>query len=248
MPKGFTCFPMLQLAKRNSLKANGRPFSARRYFLLRGVAAAALSVVLASPRALAGKDTAPRPDATQAAAQALEKKLQALQRDGPQSAKSSAPIIITENEANSYLQVHGPEFLPPGVRDPGVRIQPGHVVGFADVDFAEFSRAYSSPNDWGPRVMAAMFKGTQRVITDGKVESEKGQAKVQIESVKVGTMNVPGWLVDYVIENYLQPRYKFDLSKPIPLPDHVTQIVLGTGQAIFLRSADKPGSGGRLAR
>jgi hypothetical protein len=180
------------------------------------------------------------PDATQAAAQALEAKLRTLQTVDAASAQSNSPVVITENEANSYLKVRSPEFLPPGVRDPAVRFSPEHVVGVADVNFEEFSRVYSNPNDWGPKVMAAMFKGTQHVSATGKVQSGNRQAKVQIESVTVGSMTVPSWLVDFVVENYLQPRYKFDLSKPIPLPDHVTQIVLGTGQAIFLRSSDKP--------
>jgi len=183
---------------------------------------------------------AAEPDATQAAAQALAAKLRTLQTVDAGSAQSYSPIVIAENEANSYLKVHGREFLPAGVRDPAVRFLPEHVVGVADVNFEEFSRVYSNPHDWGPKVMAAMFKGIQHVTATGRVQSGNRQATVQIESVSVGSMTVPSWLVDFVIENYLQPRYKFDLSKPIPLPDHVTHIALGTGQAIFLRSSDKP--------
>ena len=68
-----------------------------------------------------------------------------------------------------------------------------------------------------------------------KIQSENAGVLVQIESVVVGSMTVPSWLVDYVIQNVLQPRYNFDLSKPLPYPDHVTQIVLGSGQVTFLR-------------
>jgi hypothetical protein len=197
---------------------------------------ASLLFVLGGP--LEGRNAA-APDTPQAAAQALEAKLRILQTVDAQPADSYPPIVITEYEANSYLKIHGGEFLPAGVHDPGVRFAPEHVTGFADVDFGEFSRIYSNPQDWGPKVLAAMFKGTQRATATGKLQSENGQAKVQIESVTVGSMNVPSWLVDFVLQNYLQPRYKFDLSKPIPLPDHVTQIVVGTGRAIFLRSPHK---------
>jgi len=185
-------------------------------------------------------DSATRPDATQAAARAVEAKLRTLRTVEAGSPHSQSPIVITENEANSYLKIHGREFLPPGVRDPAIRFLPERVVGVADVNFEEFSHVYSNPNDWGPKVMAAMFKGTQHVTATGRVQSGNRQAKAQIESVTVGTMKVPSWLVDFIVENYLQPRYKFDLSKPIPLPDHVTEIALGTGRAIFLRSLDKP--------
>ncbi|MGD1155004.1 MAG: hypothetical protein ABSA41_04170 [Terriglobia bacterium] len=202
------------------------------------MAAALASLLFVLGGSLEGRSAAGS-DATQAAAQALEAKLRTLHTVDARPAKSYPPIVITENEANSYLTVHGGEFLPAGVHGPGVRILPEHVMGFADVDFGEFSRIYSNPQDWGPKVLAAMFKGTQRVTATGKLQSSNGQAKLQIESVTVGSMTVPSWLVDFVIENYLQPRYKFDLSKPIPLPDHVTQIVLGSGQAIFLRSPNK---------
>ena len=174
------------------------------------------------------------PDSTQAASQSMEAKMRILQSTAVQRGSYPA-VVITENEANSYLKVHSPEFLPPGVHQPNVNFQPEHVTGSADVNFDEFSRVYTNPNDWGPKVMAAMFKGNQRVTATGKAVSSDGQAMVQIEKVTVGSMTVPAWMVDYLLQNYLQPKYKFDLSKPLPLPNHVRQVVLGAGQATFLR-------------
>ncbi len=169
-----------------------------------------------------------------AAARALETKLQIL--SGNESSDLSKPVVITETEANSYLRYHAREFFPPGVSDPTVRILPGGVYGAADVNFEEFSRLNPNPKDWGPKVLAAMFKGTQRVAATGTLASRNGQATVKIESVSIGTTRLPDWLVEYVLENYLQPRYHFDLSKPLPLPDHVTRIELSHGQAAFIRS------------
>jgi hypothetical protein len=209
-------------------------------------AALLMPVIMAVPLILVGgagfgASAAAEPDATQAAAQSMEAKLRILQSEDVRPAASSYPaVIVTENEANSYLKIHSPEFLPPGVHGPALRFQPEHVTGSADVNFDEFSRVYTNPNDWGPKVMAAMFKGTQRVTATGKVQSSNGQATVQVESVTVGPMIVPVWLVDYLVQNYLQPKYKFDLSKPLPLPSHVRQIVLGSGQATFLRGSNTP--------
>jgi hypothetical protein len=184
-------------------------------------------------------DTSPVPAATRAAAQSLESKVRSLQAPQPRAGGAASPVVITENEVNSWLQVRGPEIFPTGVREPVVRVQPEHVTGAANVNFEQFSRTYGNPNDWGPKVLAAMFNGTQKVTATAKVISEKGQAKVDIESVTVGTTKLPSWLIEFVLQNYIQPRYKFDLSKPIPLPEHVSQLVLGTGQAIFLRSPVK---------
>ena len=188
---------------------------------------------------LVGLPTRGNAESAQSAAQALDKKLRVLQTVDAKPHKSYPAITITDFEADSYLQIHGREFLPPGVADPSVHFLPEHVSAFGDVNFDEFNRQYTNPNDWGPKILAAMFKGKQRVTVAGKVQSGNGLAKVQIETVTVGTMTVPSWLVDFVLVNYLQPLYKFDLGKPIALPDHVTQIVLGAGQATCLRSPNK---------
>jgi hypothetical protein len=108
-------------------------------------------------------------------------------------------------------------------------------VASGDVDFDELSRSYPNPNDMGPKVLAAMFHGTQHVIITVKVQSQNAGVLFQIESIVVGSMTVPSWLVDLIAQNVLQPRYHIDLSKPQPYPDHVRQIVLGSGQVTFLR-------------
>lgn len=193
---------------------------------------------LLGPAFLIGARAAvPHPSSTQgswAAAQVLESKLRVLSGADSKASNSFKPIVITEDEANSYLKYHAQEFFPPGVHDPAIRILPERVIGAADVDFNEFSQAYSNPGDWGPKVLAIMFKGRQRVSAAGKLESRAGQCKVKIESVAVGSMTVPDWLVDFVLENYLQPRYQFDLSKPFALPDHVTHIELASRRSHLL--------------
>lgn len=209
--------------------------------IARAIAAVALAAFLVVPvAALEGRSETVDP-ATQAAAKSLEAKLQILGSKDAQPSASHPAVIITMNEANAYLKVHSGEFLPPGVRTPLLSVQPEHATASADVDFDALSRSYPNPNDWAPKILAAMFKGTQRVTISAKVQSETAGVRVQIESVVVGTMTVPSWLVDCVIQNVLQPRYKFDLSKPLPYPDHVTQIVLGSGQVTFLRGATRGG-------
>jgi len=180
-----------------------------------------------------------QPQSPLAAAQSLESKIRVLSEPEPAGPNSFQPIVVTENEVNAYLKHHGPEFLPAGVRDPAIRITPDRVFGSANVDFGEFSRTASNPADWGPKVLAAMFKGPQRVAVSSRMVTQNGQANVKIESVVVGTTTVPDWLVDLLLENYFQPRYKFDLRKPIALPDHVIRVELDNGEATFVRSPDK---------
>ena len=216
------------------MEKSGKITAARRGRLAKTLDLLATALTAAALILIAGVETgvggAAPPDATEAAAQSMAAKLRILESEDGRSATSYRAVVVTENEANSYLKIHRPD-LPPGVHSPALRFEPEHVTGSADVNFEEFSRVYANPNDWGPKVMAAMFRGTQRVTATGKVQSSNGEATVKVETVTVGSMTVPPWLVDYLVQNYLQPKYKVDLSRPLELPDHVRQIVLGVGRA-----------------
>lgn len=207
-------------------------------FVLRIAAVVLAAVFIALCAAVEGR-SATFDQATLAASKSLEAKMRTLDSKETHPSASYPAVVITEYEANSYLKVHSGEFLPPGVRTPSLSVQPERLSGSADVNFDELSRSYPNPNDIGPKVLAAMFHGTQHVAVTAKIQSQSGGVLVQVESVVVGPMTVPSWLVDYVIQNVLQPRYNFDLSKPLPYPDHVTQIVLGSGQVTFLRGPGK---------
>ena len=221
--------------------ANVHPFFSSRTTkpFARAFAAAALAAFLV----VAGVEgrSATADQATQAAAKSLEAKLQILGSKDAQPSASQRAVIITEREANAYLLVHSGEFLPKGVGTPTLSIQPEHATASANIDFNALSASYPNPNDMGPKILAAMFHGTQHVSVAAKVQSESAGVRLQIESVVVGSMTMPAWMVDYIIQNVLQPRYHFDLSKPLPYPDHVTQIVLGSGQTTFLRGTARGG-------
>ncbi len=179
--------------------------------------------------------------ATLAASKAMEAKLQILNSKDAQPSGSYPAVVVTMYEANSYLKVHSSEFLPKGVNPPWLTVQPEHVVAATDVDFDVLSRSYPNPNDMGPKILAAMFHGSQHVAVTARIQSQSAGVLVQIESVVVGSMTVPSWLVDLMIQKVLQPRYNFDLSKPLPYPDHVRQVVLGSGQVTFLRGPKAKG-------
>jgi hypothetical protein len=225
----------LELSAR-TVFANARPRAGRNAQpFAPGLAAAVLAVVLVALGAALDGTSAAFDPATLAASKSLEAKLQILESTDTQPSASYPVVLITEFEANSYLKVHSGETLPTGVRTPSLGMQPEHATASADVDFDELSRSYPNPNDMGPKILAAMFHGTQHVTVTAKIQSENAGVRVQIESVVVGTTTVPNWLVDYVVQNVLQPRYNFDLSKPLAYPDHVTLIAVGSHQVTFVR-------------
>lgn len=209
-------------------------------------AAAFLAVlVLSLVRIVESRVISPRIPAAPADARStgdsLESKIAELSIPPTGHPTSFKPIIITDSEANAYLRNHGPEFLPPGVENPQLRIYSDRVTGEALVDFDQLHAIGKQTNDIGMQVVGTLFKGKQKVSATGKLSSGDGRAHVTVQDLSVGDTGIPDWLTQALVQSYLEKSYKLDLSKPFPLPDHVTRIDLSTGQATFVRSpAKKP--------
>ena len=202
----------------------------------RGITLAILGVafLLAWPmtpwRGMPRPDTpAPASGISEEAARSLAAKIQTL--SNPKPTESVQPITITETEANSYLKLRGHEFLPPAVHDPQVRIGPQSVSSVADVDFDQLGQIGAQNDDWGTRLVAMIFSGKQRVEASGKLETGNGQGKMTVESFNVGTTSIPAGFANFLLQSYIEKKYRIDLSKPFPLPVRVSHIVLGEGVA-----------------
>ena len=185
-----------------------------------------------------GEAAAPSAGISPEAARSLKAKIRLLSAPTQGKPASFQPIVVTETETNSYLKYNGREFLPPGVNDPQIRIFPERIYGTADVDFNQLNQA-SKTDDWGARMLAMAFPGKQRVSATGRLNTSGGQGKVTIQDVRVGSYAIPDALVSFLLESYVQRRYKIDLGKPLPLPDHVNRIELGPGNATFYRRPAK---------
>ena len=211
--------------------------------LLLSLAAGMLAAILATGTRLAGwayggsVAPPPSPEISPTAARSLQEKIRLLSMP-PSKAARLDPVVVTEAETNSYLKYNGHEFLPPGVDDAAIHIARDHISGTADVDFRVLEQA-SKSDDWGARMLAMAFQGKQRLSAVGRLETGGGQGKVTIQDVRVGTWAVPDALTSFLLENYVQKRYRIDISKPLNLPDHVTRIELGSGNATFYRSSNK---------
>lgn len=177
--------------------------------------------------------------AAPATGESLESKIAELSVPPKQFPKSLKPIVISDSEANDYLRNHGPEFLPPGVENPQLRIYADRVTGEAIIDFDQLQAIGKQTNDIGMQVVGTLFKGKQKVSATGKLTSGDGQAQVTIQDLSVGDTSIPDWLTRAMVENYLEKSYNLDISKPFSLPDHVTRIDLSTGKATFVRSPNK---------
>ncbi|MCL5005388.1 MAG: hypothetical protein M1404_02545 [Acidobacteria bacterium] len=188
---------------------------------------------------MAGEAPAASADAGQAlseaAATTFQRKLMELSNSSSSSPKSLSSVVLTDTEVNSYLKYERPPFLPAGLTDLEIHFKPEGIYGGSNVNFDTLQPAEQSANDLTSRVLSSIFRGNQRVTALAKIASNNGTATLTIQDVHVGSVALSDWLVNWLIQTYVESQYKIDLSKPFLLPAHVTQIEFAPGKAIFVR-------------
>lgn len=174
-----------------------------------------------------------------AAAGKFQSKLMQLSANGHSEGRSLRPIVFTDDEVNSFIKYDRPDFLPPSVRDLEIHFKPDGIHGAANVNFDELKPSQQSENPLTARLLASIFQGTQHLTALGALESKNGTGTLAIKDVHIGSTALSDWLVNFLIQTYVQSEYKVDLSKPFLLPDHVTHVKFAPGQAIFVRGDER---------
>lgn len=195
--------------------------------VLLGVLGMAAEASTSQARTPAGPSTA--------AASAFQSKLIELSSTRPLKRGSPSPIVITDNEVNSFLKYDRPEFLPAGVNDLEFHFKPDGIHGAANVNFDQLKPSQQSESPITARLLASIFHGTQRLTALGVLESKDGTGTLTIKDVHIGSTALSDWLVNFLIHTYVESEYKVDLSKPFLLPDHVMRIEFAPGKAVFVR-------------
>jgi hypothetical protein len=172
-------------------------------------------------------------------AESFQNKLMELSGPASSSHKPLKPIVLTDTEVNSYLKYDRPAFLPPGVTDLVIHFKPEGIYGESNVNFDSLKPAQQSGNDLGTKILASIFSGNQRVTALGKIASNNGTGKLAIQDVHVGSIALSDWLVNWLLQTYVESQYHLDLSKPFLLPANVTRIEFAPGKAIFVRGLEE---------
>lgn len=172
-----------------------------------------------------------------AAASVFQSKLMELSSTGAARNGTLRPVVITDDEVNSYIKYDRPPFLPPGVRDLNIHFKPDGIHGAANVNFDELKSSQQSGSMLGAGLLATLFTGTQRLSAVGVLKTKDGAGTLTIQNVQIGSTKLSDWLVNWLIQTYVESEYKIDLSKPFLLPNHVTHVELAPGKAIFVRGA-----------
>lgn len=172
-----------------------------------------------------------------AAANAFQMKLMELSGNRPEPSNSDKPIVITDDEVNSFVKYDRPPGLPPSVKNVEIRIKPAGIYGAADVNFDQLKPTQQFGDQLAGRLLSAIFTGTQHVTALGVITTGNGTGKLTFKDVRIGSTELSDWLVNWILQTYIQSEFKIDLSKPFLLPDHVTHIEFAPGKAIFIRGA-----------
>jgi hypothetical protein len=170
-----------------------------------------------------------------AAASVFQSKLMELSSTRPAKSGSLGPVVITDDQVNSYIKYDRPAFLPPGVRDLDIHFKADGIHGAANVNFDELKPSQQSGSILGAGLLATIFRGNQHLSALGVLKTKDGTGTITIQDVQIGSTKLSDWLVNWLIQTYVESEYKIDLSKPFLLPNRVTHIEFAPGQAIFVR-------------
>jgi hypothetical protein len=170
-----------------------------------------------------------------AAASVFQSKLMELSSTPPAKSGPLRPVVITDDEVNSFIKYDRPAFLPPSVRDLDIHFKPDGIHGAANVNFDELKPSQSSESTLGAGLLATIFRGNQHLSALGVLKTKDGTGTLTMQDVQIGNTKLSDWLVNWLIQTYVESEYKIDLSKPFLLPNRVTRIEFAPGQAIFVR-------------
>jgi hypothetical protein len=172
---------------------------------------------------------------TRAEADAMQTKIDrvAATADTPPRPATARPLTttFTEREINAYLALDGPDFLPPGIAMPRVRLGEDNRVearAVVDLDGVRRSRERSV---FDP---LAYVTGAVEVVAVGTVEGRGGEGLIRYESATVGGVAVPKTVAQELLRFYTttpeRPR-GFAFDEPFALPVGVRAVDVQRGAA-----------------
>src|SRR5688572_3034349 len=172
---------------------------------------------------------------TRAEADAMQTKIDrvAATAEAPPRPASARPLETTfsEREINAYLALEGPEFLPPGIAMPRVRLgDDNRVEARAVVDLDDVRRS----RERGVFDPLAYVTGAVEVVAVGRVEGSGGEGMIRYESATVGGVAVPKTVAQELLRFYTitpeRPR-GFAFDEPFALPAGIRAVGVERGAA-----------------
>jgi len=177
---------------------------------------------------------APRYSVSADQAQSLVHKLQALEnrrRSGKLPARTE-PVLITEGELNSYLNLGVGVKLPDGVTDIALHLERDRIFAKAMVDLDQVKGKVRT-SGLSP---LSLLGGRVPLEIQSRLTNEDGFGTVEVEDVRLGPISLPlsvlEQMVSYATRTAENPE-GFDLRAPFRLPYSVRRIRIQPGRAFL---------------
>ena len=153
----------------------------------------------------------------------MEQKLRRLESNGRSPHPDAAPTVFTEQEVNAYLASDHVR-LPAGVQSVKLEGKPGTVTGKARVDFDRVRQGVRSSNP-----LLSMFRGVHDIVVVAHAHGTGGNGYVQVDSVSIDDIEVPRFVLQLFVEEFLQPKYpQLGLDSQFRLPDRIDTAIVGS--------------------
>jgi len=140
-------------------------------------------------------------------------------------------VVFTLGEVNAYAAEEARQEVPEGLRSPSITLGPGTVRGSAMIDFAKVQTARGNPPNM---LLAWMLRGERQVTVDVAVQSSNGTARIDVQSVTIGSATLSGRALDLVIEYYVMPRFPdAAIGRPFQLRHNIQQAAVSPSGVTF---------------
>jgi hypothetical protein len=184
-----------------------------------------------------GPRPVPRPGLSWAEAEALDRKLTAIEKQRVVAPRASRPetVTVTESELNSYLNLTMAEKLPKEVKNLEVHLLEHERLqanGLVDLDKVKAKVAATS-SSWNPLLLMGGFVPVQ---LRGRLVNRDGFGSIVWEDVQVNTWSLPVSLLEQMVASATKKPDNpdgVDISAPFRLPYSVRRVRLEPGRALL---------------
>ena len=179
----------------------------------------------------------PRPGLSWAEAEALDRKLTAIEKQRVVAPRKSRPetVTVTESELNSYLNLTMAEKLPKEVKDLEVHLLEHERLqanGLVDLDKVKAKVAATS-SSWNPLLLMGGFVPVQ---LRGRLVNRDGFGSIVWEDVQDNAWSLPISLLEQMVASATKKPDNpegVDISAPFRLPYSVRRVRLEPGRAFL---------------
>ena len=136
--------------------------------------------------------------------------------------RAGSRVTLSQSELNAYVVQELPKVVPQGVREPRLELSAGTAVASALIDFVKLRSAQGSPPGW---LMRQLLQGEHPVTVTARIDSARGRATVNLQSVEVAGVTIEGRMLDYLIHSYLLPYYPdAKVGEPFELSHNIDRL------------------------